>query len=158
MKHSGRSRLPHSPRTAIIRLLAMPAVFLVLLLSASSAAAQEKARPESDELDVTMQIIVNPDAKLPDEVVRRIPLPARKPEKQPAAATPAKPGTSDAAANGQERAREAQELGKEMSERAKERAQESNDQREQARRAIADEKRKKPDPPEHPTPPKRPTH
>ncbi len=27
---------------------------------------------------MTMQIIVDPDAKLPDEVVRRIPLPERK--------------------------------------------------------------------------------
>jgi len=137
----------------MIRLLAIPAVFVALLLSATTAAAQEKARPASDELDVTMQIIVNPDAKLPDEVIRRIPLPARKPETQPATGTPAKPGTPEAAAKAQERAREAQELGREMSERAKERAQEANDQREQARRAIADEKRKHPDPPEHPTPP-----
>jgi hypothetical protein len=140
----------------MIRLLAIPAVFIALLLSATTAAAQEKARPASDELDVTMQIIVDPDAKLPDEVVRRIPLPARKPETQPAVGTPAKPGAPETTAKGQEHAREAQELGKEMSERAKERAQEANEQREQARRSIADEKRKNPDPPEHPTPPKRP--
>ena len=157
MKHSGRSDLPHSSRTAMIHLLAMSAVLVVLLCS-SSAAAADKAPPASDELDVTMQIIVDPDAKLPEEVVRRIPLPARKPETQPATGTPAKPGSPETTAKGQERAREAQELGKEMSERARERAQEANDQREQARRAIADEKRKNPDPPERPTPPKRPPH
>ena len=44
---------------------------------------QQQAGPKRDDLDVTMQIIVDPDAKLPDEVVRRIPLPERKPADHP---------------------------------------------------------------------------
>jgi hypothetical protein len=140
----------------MIRLLAMPTLLAVLLLHAVAAAAQQKAQPASDELDVTMQIIVDPDAKLPDEVVRRIPLPARKPRQQPASSEPAKSSTAEPAAKKQERAREAQELGREMSEQAKERAQDANDQREQARRSIAEEHRRNHDPPPHPSPPGRP--
>ena len=119
-------------------------------------AAEDKPAARRDDLDVTMQIIVDPDAKLPDEVVRRIPLPARKPAEPSAASSgPANHATPDAAAKGQERAREAQELGKEMSQGAKERAQNANDQREQARRE-ATEKRQNPGPPSEP--PGRPPH
>ena len=150
MKHARHHGLPRTTRTAIMRTIATWAAFVVLLLGAAAAGAQDKSPSKSDELDVTMQIIVDPDAKLPDEVVRRIPLPARKPAEPSAASSgPANHATPDAAAKGQERAREAQELGKEMSESAKERAQNANDQREQARRE-ATEKRQNPGPPSEP--------
>jgi len=65
-----------APRRAVImRAGVVSAAFLWLCLLSESAAAQQEKR---NDLDVTMQIIVDPDAKLPDEVVRRIPLPARK--------------------------------------------------------------------------------
>jgi hypothetical protein len=69
------------------------AAFLWLCLLSESAAAQQEKR---NDLDVTMQIIVDPDAKLPDEVVRRIPLPARKsPAASPAAASAPTDRSSD---------------------------------------------------------------
>ena len=154
-QHSGQAGLPRARRTAMIRLLPLPTLLAALSLCALAATAQEKTRPASDELDVTMQIIVDPDAKLPDEVIRRIAVPVRKPDKQPASTEAQKSSTPDAAAKGQERAREAQELGREMAERAKERAQEASDNREEARRAIAEEHRRN-DPPTHPAPPGRP--
>jgi hypothetical protein len=122
---------------------------LVLCLAAQCAFAQQKTAPRHDDLDVTMQIIVDPDAKLPDEVVRRIPLPAQASSAARDAAR--SNAAADAAANGQERAREARELGREMSERAKERVQDAAEQREQAQRSMADERRR--NPPKPPAPP-----
>jgi hypothetical protein len=122
------------------------ALLVVVCLFTASAFAQNKDA-QRDDLDVTMQIIVDPHAKLPDEVVRKIPLPARKtaPESPPnASKEPAKP---DAAAKGQERASEAKQLGREMSEQAKERAQDAAEQREQARRSKAEDRRRNPGPP-----------
>jgi hypothetical protein len=60
---------------------------LVLVLNLPVAFAQTSPAPNRDDLDVTMRVIVDPDAKVPDEIVRRIPLP--KPA-QPAPA-PANP-------------------------------------------------------------------
>jgi hypothetical protein len=51
---------------------------VVALGSFTQRAPRSNHREKRDDLDVTMQIIVDPDAKLPDEVVRRIPLPTRK--------------------------------------------------------------------------------
>jgi len=134
------------------------ASFALSLLNAPRAFAQESTESKGDELDVTMQIIVDPDAKLPDEVVRRIALPARKAAPQPATTVDGEHTTPAAADKGQERADEAQELGRDMSERAKERAQDAADQREQARRSVADERRRNPNPPTEPprSPPPRP--
>lgn len=125
------------------------------------AYAQQQAQqsgPKRDDLDVTMQIIVDPDAKLPDEVVRRIPLPERKPaDPSAAASSPGDESTKDNAAEGLERAREAKELGREMGQSAKERAQEAAEQREQARRSAAEERGRDRDPPGPPAdPPGRP--
>ena len=78
MKYSGLNGLRASRRAAIMSAIAA-AFCALLLLIAPAAGAQDKREPKNDELDVTMQIIVDPDAKLPDEVVRRIPLPERKP-------------------------------------------------------------------------------
>ncbi|MET0660190.1 MAG: hypothetical protein ABW110_18765 [Steroidobacteraceae bacterium] len=110
-----------------------------------------------DDLDVTMQIIVDPDAKLPDEVVRKIPLPARgaAAKSSPSAQSQRKP--ADAAAKGQSRADAAKELDSNMSEQAKERTQDASQQREQAGRSMAEEHRRNPPKPDtpRPTPPGR---
>jgi hypothetical protein len=113
-------------------------------------AAEDKPPVRRDDLDVTMQIIVDPDAKLPDEVVRRIALPPRK--------EPAPSSQSSADANkGQERAQEARGQGREVSEAAREKSNEAAEQREQARRSMAEEARRgKPpkDPPNRRDPPR----
>jgi len=141
--------LPCRRDAVIMRIRA--SVLFVLLLLANFALGQDNAQqPAREELDITMQIIADPDATLPDEVVRRIPLPVRKP-----AAAAERRATPEAAEKGQERAREAKELGREMSEGAKERAQEAAEQREQARRSQADERRRNPGPPTDPPRPPR---
>jgi len=57
-----------------------------LFLVVPRAFAQAPTSDEGDDLDVTMRVIVDPNAKVPDEIMRKIPLP--KPV-QPAA--PGKP-------------------------------------------------------------------
>jgi actin-related protein len=120
-----------------------------LLAHGALAQQQTESKPESkskqgqDDLDVTMQIIVDPDAKLPDEVVRRIPLPERK----PAPTSVDKKASNEAAAEAKQNASEAKELGK----------KEAAEQREQARRARAEE-RERNHPPGNPNPPGRPPH
>jgi hypothetical protein len=155
--------LPRSPRTTIIRPRVKHATFLALCLLAHGALAQQqsdsnaepKSKQRQDDLDVTMQIIVDPDAKLPDEVVRRIPLPERKSVNSPAPSADKK-ASKEAAADSKQSAREAKELAKEASQAAKDEAAE---QREQARRARAEEReRERNNPPGHPHPPGRPPH
>jgi hypothetical protein len=132
---------------------------LSLLMNCAYAQQQDQPGAKRDDLDVTMQIIVDPDAKLPDEVVRRIPLPERKPADQSAQSTAGAGDKSakDTAAENKERAREAKELGRELGQSAKEKAQEAAEQREQARRSAAEERRRNPpEPPGNPNPPGRP--
>ena len=128
-----------------------------LTLFTQGAAAQQQPQGRRDDLDVTMQIIVDPDAKLPDEVVRRIPVPTRKPAESPPAGTPAQSGKPETAGAGKEHAEEAREQGRETSEAAKERAREAAEQREAARRAEVEERRRERGPPDdRPNPPNRP--
>jgi len=158
--------LPRSPRAVIMstRVKHAPSLagglLLTSLLMATTAQAQQQPEPERDDLDVTMQIIVDPDAKLPDEVVRRIPLPGRQPADQSAPQANLDPGEQsnrDAAAESRERAQEAKELGRELGQSAKERAQEAAEQREQARRSAAEERGRDREPPGPPAePPGRP--
>ena len=142
--------------------LALAPGLLILSLLVNCAHAQQTAQqpdPKRDDLDVTMQIIVDPDAKLPDEVVRRIPLPERKPADQsaPRSSSGADDKSKDNAEQNKERAREAKELGRELGQSAKEKAQEAAEQREQARRSAAEERRRNPpEPPGNPNPPGRP--
>lgn len=141
-------------RTVIMRAGVVSAIFVLLCLFADGAAAQQQEK--RNDLDVTMQIIVDPDAKLPDEVVRRIPLPARKSAEPSPAAAGGQSGKSD---TGPEKDRDnaASEHGKETSEAAQERAREAQEQREAARRAAAEEKKKRErEPPDRPDPPNRP--
>ena len=151
MTYASRNILQRSDRAAIMQHRVAPALLTLLCLVAQPAMSQDKeATPKQDDLDVTMQIITDPDAKRPDEVVRQIPLPPRKP------AAPAANNAADAAAKGKEQASEAKELAREAKERAKERAKEAAEQREQASRSMAEERRSNPDPPGRPERPPRP--
>ena len=107
-----------------------PQPLLVLALAFFSAAAFAQAPPagdrdkNTDDLDVTMRVIVDPDAKVPDEIVRRIPLP--KPAQPASGGTstnsdtkksePEKPKGSDA---------KGREFGQQVSEDAKQRSEEA---------------------------------
>lgn len=135
-------------------------VRIVVLTLAScyslSALAQERASG-ADDLDVTMQIIVDPNAKLPDEVVRRIPLPAQRSSASSPTPSGGKPvDKPEPAAKGSERGQESREVGKEAAESARERAKEAREQakeqREEARDAAKDAKDqgKDKDPPARP--------
>jgi hypothetical protein len=140
-------------------LLAHSLIVMGLLMNCAHAQQGQQAGSKRDDLDVTMQIIVDPDAKLPDEVVRRIPLPERKPADQSAQPTAGDgdKSTKGPAAEDKERAREAKELGRELGQSAKEKAQDAKEQREQARRSAAEERRRNPpEPPGPPNPPGRP--
>jgi hypothetical protein len=98
----------------------------VLALVIPAVFAQSPPAPNRDDLDVTMHVIVDPDAKVPDEIVRRIPLP------KPAQPAPgASPGTTESGkpakdekpapgANGQGR-----EFGQQVSDEAKQRSEEA---------------------------------
>jgi hypothetical protein len=154
--------LSESQRTVIMRAAVASVAFLLLCLVSLSVAAQEPQQGKRDDLDVTMQIIVDPDAKLPDEVVRRIPLPTRKPaDSPPGGKTGGESGKPESAGGGkdqdQDHANDAREHGRETSEAAKERAREAAEQREAARRAEAEERRRERGPPDdRPNPPNRP--
>ncbi|HEU5136896.1 MAG TPA: hypothetical protein VFU13_17240 [Steroidobacteraceae bacterium] len=92
--------------------LIIPAVF-----------AQSPPARNRDDLDVTMHVIVDPDAKVPDEIVRRIPLPKpvqpAKPGKPAAQDQPPAPGAN---APGRE-------FGQQVSEDAKRRSEEARNKK-----------------------------
>jgi hypothetical protein len=116
-------------------------VVLALAAACSSAMAAEQST-KHDDLDVTMQIIVDPNAKLPDEVVRRIPLPSQRTTATSAPAGKASETKPDVATKGSERAQDARELGKDAAESARERSREAQQQREEARNSTAKDKDK----------------
>ena len=155
----GSTGLSESLRAVIMRAAVMLAAVVALGSFAQRVDAQQP-QEKRDDLDVTMQIIVDPDAKLPDEVVRRIPLPARKSAEQSPAAGTAPSGNSGQSdkndktdtTTGKERSDAASEHGKEASQAAHDRA------REAARRAEAEErkKRERGPPDDRPNPPNRP--
>ena len=148
--------LPCRTRPGIMGASKRFAVAVMLYCAAQGVMAQAQPGTPRDDLDVTMQIIVDPDAKLPDEVVRKIPLPTRTSSaKSPPAQSGEKAADADAKARGRDVA--ARELDDNMSERAKERTQDASQQREQAGRSMAEEHRRNPPKPEtpRPTPPGR---
>ena len=73
--------------------------YLVLMLAFLVPVAFAQAPParDHDELDVTMRVIVDPNAKVPDEIVRKIQLP--KPA-TPATSSDKKNDTGDSNGNG----------------------------------------------------------
>ena len=152
---SAPTYLPHARRLAIIGVVATCALAFASNSYAAEAGARDAPQP-NDELDVTMQVIADPNAKLPEDVIRRIPLPPRKPDAAATSPPARRDKGDDASSRGDERSREAREVGREISERAQERSQDATQQREQARRAIADERRRNPDPPRSPPDPPRP--
>jgi hypothetical protein len=138
---------------ACVRIVALTLAGCYSLSALAQNSTEKGSEGKRDDLDVTMQIIVDPNAKLPDEVVRRIPLPtARGTATAPSA--PAKgPGAKpDPAAKGRERAEEDRELGKDAADSARERAREAQQQREEARNSAAKDRERDKDrgPPENP--------
>ena len=125
-------------------------VLALLLGSMATAVFSQSPPPRSrDDLDVTMHVIVDPDAKVPDEIVRRIQLP------KPSQAAPAEDKKStgekpEPGAKGQERAAEAREQGREFGQQVSEEAKQRS---EEARRNQG----KPPEKPNPPSPPGRPT-
>jgi hypothetical protein len=140
--------LPRSIAPGIMRVWMARASVAALCLVGQCVLAQEKPQQRRDELDVTMQIIVDPDAKLPDEVVRKIPLPARRTGDPQKTKQPSAPSSDDPAKE-QERSREARELGNDMAERANDKQREAAEQREDARRAEEQDERER-GPPDDP--------
>jgi hypothetical protein len=132
-------------RKGIIRTARVLTLVLVPGFIATAAFSQSSPARSRDDLDVTMHVIVDPDAKVPDEIVRRIQLP------KPGQAAPAEDKKStdekkaEPGAKGQERSSESREQGREfgqqVSEEAKQRAEE-----------VKRNQGKKPDKP-HPPPP-----
>lgn len=145
-----KANLSRAARTPKIRAHLIAVTAMGIASGLSFAADAPPAR--RDDLDVTMQIIVDPDAKAPDEVVRRIALPPRK---EPASSTESQSDDKKE----QERAQDTRQQGREVSEAAREKNNEAADQREQARRSMAEEARRRNpprDPPARPDPPRRP--
>jgi hypothetical protein len=113
----------------------------VLAFIGPTVLAQAPPASGSDDLDVTMRVIVDPNAKVPDEIVRRIQLPRPA---QPATPSnkPAEPG-AQGKGKGTERASGAREQGREVGQQASE----------EAKRRSEEARRKKPPPPGRPDTP-----
>lgn len=129
-----------------------------------AAGAQDATAAKREDLDVTLRIITSPDARLPDEIVRRIPLPpAPRADDRARARSTGEQSAADERANEVDSKRDSSDFGREMSERARDLAKEAAAQREDAGRSIAEEaRRNNPGPPNPPpggppsTPPGRP--
>jgi hypothetical protein len=131
----------------------------LLALIVPAVFAQSPPARSRDDLDVTMHVIVDPDAKVPDEIVRRIPLP--KPA-QPATSAPDQSGKpSESGGQGQQHGNDAQDKGREFGEQVSEDAKQRS---EEARHNKGpppdkpDKPGKPPAPPGHPDQPKPPGH
>jgi hypothetical protein len=113
--------------TVIIRRCAWSAIVgLGAVLCSFAAAADQPAPAErGGDLDVTMRIITDPDAKLPDEIVRRITLPPPRP------APPAEDRSDEDRSTGLDRAEEAREQGRQFGQDV---ADSARDHAEEARR------------------------
>jgi type IV secretory pathway VirB10-like protein len=135
------------------------ALVLVSCCSADAIAADKPAK--RDDLDVTMQIIVDPNAKLPDEVVRRIPVPTSRTMAPAISARNSSEPAAEPAKKEKERDKAAREQGREAADSARERAHDAAQQREEARNSDAKERgkdkdrdkdRDRPQPPDRPSP------
>jgi hypothetical protein len=111
----GKGIMRSAQRLCFASLLALiiPAVF-----------AQSPPARNRDDLDVTMHVIVDPDAKVPDEIVRRIPLP--KPA-QPATGATSTNSSTSTTEPGDSKGPDGKgrEFGKQVSEAAKQRSEEA---------------------------------
>jgi hypothetical protein len=120
----------------------------MMALIASAVSAQAPPAGSRDDLDVTMRVIVDPNAKVPDEIVHKIPLP--KPG-QPAGAPPPKGKPDDPGAKGKSNSAEARDQGREFGQQTADQARQRS---EEARRNKPDKPDKPPGKP--PEPPGRP--
>ena len=120
---------------------------VVLVFGPLVVSAQTPPARAQDDLDVTMRVIADPNAKVPDEIVRRIPLP-KPAQTAPASGKPSdkstdkpddKPKGQDAAAKPPDPGRD---FGQGVADDAKQRADEA--------------KRAKPEPPGQTRPPGKP--
>jgi hypothetical protein len=133
-------------------------IMALVLVSCCSLDAMAEDKPaKRDDLDVTMQIIVDPNAKLPDEVVRRIPVPTSRTVAPATAAPKSSESSVDPASKGVERDKEAREQAREAADSARERGREAAQQREEARNSDIKERdkdkdRDRPQPPDRPDP------
>ena len=133
-------------RKGIMRNARLLTLAMVLGFMATAAFSQSPPARSRDDLDVTMHVIVDPDAKVPDEIVRRIQLP------KPGQSAPAedKKGTdekkTEPGAKGQERSSEAREQGREFGQQVSE----------EARQRAEEVKRNQGKPPDKPKPPRTP--
>lgn len=102
---------------------------VVALAPCAMAQTAPPAPATSDDLDVTMRVIVDPNAKVPDEIVRRISLPQPRTDKPPGREGDAPAESSAPATRGEERASQAREQGREfgqdVAEQARQRAEEA---------------------------------
>jgi len=92
----------------------------LLALITPAVFAQSPPARNRDDLDVTMHVIVDPDAKVPDEIVRRIPLPKPAQPVTGATSTSTTESGKPKGSNGQGR-----EFGQQVSEDARQRAEEA---------------------------------
>jgi len=138
-------------RKGIIRSARVLTWVLVPGFIATAAFSQSPPARSRDDLDVTMRVIVDPNAKVPEEIVRRIQLPkpgqaAPAEDKKSTGEKPAEPG-----AKGQERSSEAREQGREFGQQVSEEAKQRADE-------VKRNQGKKPDKPNPPpSPPGRPS-
>jgi len=105
-------------------------------LLASVASAQTPPAGNRDDLDVTMRVIVDPDAKVPDEIVHRIPLPkpalpaggpapgSDKSDKTDKGGKPSDPGAKGVGGNSAARD-SGREFGQQTAEQARQRSEET---------------------------------
>jgi|SRR5688572_1909735 len=134
-------------------------VFVSTMFVVTVGFAQTQPARSDDDLDVTMRVIVDPDAKVPDEIVRRIALPKpqqpsgtpppsdKQNEKPDKTDDPNKPGEKDKGRPAEPPA-QGREFGQQTAEQAKQRADEA--------RRNNDKPPKPPKPPNPPGPPNQP--
>lgn len=131
-------------------------IAITVLAAHASATSVAQTVPAPEALDVTMQVIKDPAAQIPDEVVHRIPLPVPR-----GPARPADPPGRDGAGrrHGEDTSAQARELGAEIAEQARQQARDIAEQQAEAGRAIAEEARRNAPPldppPAPPVPPPR---
>ena len=123
----------------------------VLALIIPAVFAQAPPARDRDDLDVTMHVIVDPDAKVPDEIVRRIPLP--KPA-QPATSAPDQSGKpSESGGQGQQHGNQAHDKGREFGEQVSDDAKQRSEEARHNKGPPPDKPGKPPGHPDHPKPP-----
>jgi hypothetical protein len=109
-------------RRARRQILVLVSTTLIVPVVFAQAPPANTKQDSDAELDVTMRVIVDPDAKVPDEIVHRIPFPKPKPA---TAVTPPK-SDKDKGNSAQSQAQgQGREFGQQTAEQARQRADEA---------------------------------